>query len=261
MAKSVCDPFQSFKMILPDPGCGQNRHCKRRFRATALPPLLCHGPAFLAIAAMRLRPANEHLLALLVDNSYMCEQVTMTTWDPNNAPLPLRTLARLPMPVRILTVIWLGISLVFYIGAPDSYSNLPTPVSLAISVPMLIVAICLPMFIFWRGCLTILTTVRSVKEGIEFTPKTPKGFAPTIGGIGALNIYMAAYMLTAVWLASLTKSYGLSIALSCVLAVGLGYCLIQRKPHPTDSRILLIGALCITILFGSILATVAMPPT
>lgn len=208
------------------------------------------------------RPRNWRLLVLLVDNPHMCDQCTMMTpFDPNNAPLPLRIAAWLPMPVRVLIVIWLCTSLVFYIGAPNSYANLPTPISLAISMPMIVVGICLPIFIFWRGCLTILTTARSVREGAAFTIKTPKGFAPTIGGIGALNIYMATYMLSAFWLASLTKSYGLSVALSCVLAVGLGYCLIKRKPHPTDSRILLIGGVCVTVLFGGVMATVAVPPT
>lgn len=182
------------------------------------------------------------------------------SFDPNALPSPLRLVARLPMPVRILIVIWLCTSLVFYIGAPDSYANLPPPVSLAIALPMVIVSICLSIFIFWRGCLTILTTVRSVKEGESFKPNAPKGFAPTIGGIGALNICMAIYMLVAFWLASLTKSYGLSVVLSALLAMGLGYCLIKRKPHPTESKILLIGGLCVTVLFGLIMATVAVPP-
>jgi len=182
------------------------------------------------------------------------------TFDPNTLPSPLRLLARLPLPVRILIVIWLCTSLVFYVGAPDSYANLPAPVSLVIALPMMIISIGLSVFILWRGVLTMITTARSVKAGKAFTPKASKGFAPTIGGIGALNIYMAIYMLTAFWLASLTKNYGLSVALSCLLAIGLVYCLLKRKPHPTDAKILLIGGLCVTVLFGVIMATVAVPP-
>lgn len=81
-----------------------------------------------------------------------------------------------------------------------------------------------------------------------------------MGGWGALNIYLIVYASLSFWLAHMTRAYTLSVLLSCLLSGGFLYILIKRRPLRGDVKILLYGGLAATILFGLVMATVAVPP-
>lgn len=175
-------------------------------------------------------------------------------------PIWLRVMERVPFPVRIAATVWLLVSLVFFI-APDVASNLSPALALFVTLPMALVAFGTGLFILWAGANTIGDTVRSVAARKEDSDAPPKRSIAFIGGMGALQIYMMLYMLIGFWLASLSGSYALSTILSALLGVGLGYALFYRKPHPSNVKIFLGGGLFITVLFGILMATVAVPPT
>jgi hypothetical protein len=171
-----------------------------------------------------------------------------------------RLVARTPFPVRILAVIWLALSLAFNLGLPASTANFPPAVRFLILLPMALLSLGLGVFTFWRGCKTIHSTMISVSNRQNVSFKSSRNSTTVIGGLGALQIYMILYMVAAFWLASARKSYGLSVVLSIILAAAIAYALFARKPHPKDVSVFLIGGLLITVLFGIIMATVAVPP-
>jgi hypothetical protein len=172
-----------------------------------------------------------------------------------------RALTAIPLPLRILAVIWLFLSIAFNIGLPGSTANLPPLASFLILLPMAILSIALGLFIFWCGFKTIYAAVLSVRSP-KVDASTPKSHSfYFVGGMGALQIYLIVYMLAAFWLAKASGNYGASVGLSAILVAGISYALVARKPHPKDVKVFLIGGLLITILFGLIMATVAVPLT
>ncbi len=175
------------------------------------------------------------------------------------SPLWLRFMERVPFPVRIAATAWLLISLVFFI-APDLASNLSPALALFVTLPMALVAFGTGVFILWAGAKTIGDTMRSVAARKDDRDAALRRSIAFIGGIGALQIYMMLYMLIGFWLVSISGSYALSTILSALLAAGLGHALFYRKPHPSDVKIFLGGGLFVTLLFGLLMATVAVPP-
>jgi len=179
-----------------------------------------------------------------------------------NSKLPWsKVIEAVPLPFRVLAVIWLVVSFAFNIGLPESTANLPPIAKFVILLPIAILSIAVGLFTFWRGCKTIQAATMSIfshKVG-ESTPKS-QTFS-FIGGMGALQIYLMVFMLAAFWLAEQSGNYGASVALSVLLAAGIGFALFARKPHQKDVKVFLIGGLLITILFGLIMATVAEPRT
>jgi hypothetical protein len=172
-----------------------------------------------------------------------------------------RTLSRTPLVLRAGLIVWLIVSFAFYVGGPSSTVNLPPYVAFLAVLPSAAIALWLSLFIIWRGMGTLLFTLRSISQ--RHQPKTsspPLGFASSVGGWGALNIYLIVYASLSFWLAHMTRSYTLSVALSCVLSVGFIYVLTKRRPLRSDVKILLYGGLAATILFGLIMATIAVPP-
>ena len=181
--------------------------------------------------------------------------------DTSGKPRWSQTLAAIPLPLRILAVIWLCLSLVFNLGSPGSTANLPPITSFLILLPMAVLSIAFGLFIFWCGCKTIHAAILSVRSP-KFDTSTPKNHSLYfLGGMGALQIYLILFMLAAFWLVKASGNYGASVALSAMLVAGISYALVAKKPHPKDVNVFLIGGLLTTIFFGLIMATVAIPPT
>jgi hypothetical protein len=163
--------------------------------------------------------------------------------------------------LRAALVVWLIISFAFYVGAPSSTENLPPYAAFLAMLPSAAIALWLSLFVIWRGMVTIVFALRLISQSPRpEAPLTPVGFAPSVGGWGALNIYLVAYAFPSFWLAQMTGAYALSVALSCLLSGGFLYILIKRRPLRSDVKILLYGGLAATILFALVMATVAVPP-
>jgi hypothetical protein len=179
----------------------------------------------------------------------------------NGKRLWSKVLTAIPLPFRVLLMIWLVVSFASDIGLPGSTANLPPIAKFLILLPMAILSIAIGIFTLWRGCKTIHATTMSIcSPKLEnSTPKSQSFFL--IGGMSALQIYLIGFMLAAFWLAEQSGNYGASVALSVLLAAGIGFALFARKLHPKDVKVFLIGGLLITILFGLIMATVAVPRT
>ncbi|WP_300399445.1 hypothetical protein [uncultured Sphingobium sp.] len=172
-----------------------------------------------------------------------------------------RTLSRTPLVLRAGLVVWLNISFAFYVGGPSSTVNLPPYAAFLAVLPSAAIALWLSLFVIWRGMATILFAWRSISQRSRpEAPSTPVGVAPSVGGWGALNIYLIVYASLSFWLAHMTSAYTLSVVLSCLLSGGFLYILIKRRPLRGDVKILLYGGLAATILFGLVMATVAVPP-
>lgn len=172
-----------------------------------------------------------------------------------------RTLSRTPLVLRAGLVVWLIVSFAFYVGGPSSTANLPPYAAFLTLLPPAAIAIWLALFVIWRGMVTIVYAWRSISRlSPPDTPSNPIGFAPSVGGWGALKIYLIVYALLAFWLAHVTRSYALSVVLSCCLSGGFLYILIKRRPLRSDVKILFYGGLAATVIFGLIMATVAVLP-
>ena len=172
-----------------------------------------------------------------------------------------RTLSRTPLVLRAVLVVWLIVSFAFYVGGPSSTVNLPPYAAFLAVLPSAAIALWLSLFILWRGMGTLIFAFQSISQPHHIeTQSTSLGFASSVGGWGALNIYLIVYASLSFWLAHMTHTYTLSVALSCVLSGGFIYALVKRRPLRSDVKILFYGGLAATILFGLIMATVAVPP-
>lgn len=169
--------------------------------------------------------------------------------------------ARAPLPVRAVLVMWIILSIVFYVGSPEATANLPPFVALLALLPMSVIGLGVAFFLLWRGFGTIAYAVKSIAAKDKADPAPyPNTFGSSVGGWGALNIYLAVYSLAVMWLAHWTGNYAASVSLSSALCLLLAYGLFWRKPHRSDVKILLVGSLIATVLFGTVMATVAVPP-
>lgn len=172
-----------------------------------------------------------------------------------------RLLSGTPLILRAGLVIWMIVSLAFYVGGHSATANLPPYVAFLAVLPTAAIALWIPLLIIWRGIGTLIYAWRSIiQRNQPQTPLIPRGFASSVGGWGALQIYMVLYALLAFWLAHITRAYTLSVILSCVLAGSFIYVLAKRRPFRSDVKILLYGGLAVTSLVGLIMATVAVQP-
>ena len=172
-----------------------------------------------------------------------------------------RTLSRTPWALRVVLFVWLIVSFAFYVGGPSSTVNLPPYAAFLAVLPSATITVWLSLFIIWRGMGTLIFVLRSISQHHQpETPSAPVVFGRSVGGWGALNIYLVAYALLSFWLAHITRTYTVSVALSCVLSGGFIYILAKRLPLRSDVKILVYGGLAITVLLGLIMATVAVVP-
>ncbi|WP_150291621.1 hypothetical protein [Sphingobium estronivorans] len=172
-----------------------------------------------------------------------------------------RIFSRTPLGLRAVLVVWLIVSFAFYVGGPSSTVNLPPYLAFLAILPSAAIALWLSLFIIWRGMGTLIFTLKSISQRHQpETSSTSLGFASSVGGWGALNIYLVVYAPLSFWLAHMTRAYTLSVALSCVLSGCFIYVLIKRRPLRSDVKILLYGGLAATVLFCLIMATIAVPP-
>ena len=168
-------------------------------------------------------------------------------------------LAKVPAPVRFALAGWMLISLAFYLGLPCSTENVPPALRFIVLLPIALISLGLGALILWQGGLTIYRTIFCAVRGVAALGERDDSFSRFIGGVGALNIYLVVYSGTALGLARALGGYTISVILSGLIAITMGFLLFRRGRQPKDVKFFLWGGSLITIVFGILMATMAVP--
>lgn len=111
----------------------------------------------------------------------------------------------------------------------------------------------------WLGGKTIYSVIRNASAQKDIMFNDAWSNSSVVGGLGAVTIYLIVYAFVISWTTEITKAYTASFIISISFAMAIGYALMVRKPHPKDVKLFLIGSLLATVLFGTLMATVAVP--
>ena len=172
-----------------------------------------------------------------------------------------RTVKRIPLPLRLLAAGWMIVSLAFNAGLPSSTDGMSSVVRFIVLLPMALVSLGLGILMVVAGGRTLFRASRSIFRRKGQNPVYHKLVYNFIGCIAASQLYLIGYMLVSASAAERFGNYTSGVALSCLLTVIIAFGLLKRGPHPADVKIFLWVALGATLLFGIIMATVAVPPT
>jgi hypothetical protein len=169
-----------------------------------------------------------------------------------------RFIARVPKPIWALAAMWLMISLVISLTLPNLASQLPIIPAIILILPYRLMMICLGVFFFWRGAITIYRTIQSAagkgKNDLSFTD-TENSF----GVLGALIILLYIFMISILVIRgrALDDIYG--IAFSLLLSGAFGSALAFGRPCPRDVFQFLWMGLAVSL--GSALLFAVTGPT
>lgn len=171
------------------------------------------------------------------------------------------SIERVPKPIRLITAVWLIVSLAFNFGLPSSTANLSPIFRAVLLLPSAVISVGLAIYILWQGGITLWRTGKCGFGNFTSTDGERWLSNAFVGGIGALNIYMVAYFSAVIGISRSLGNYDVTTLMSAAIVAGMILVLFKRKPLPSDVKIFLWSSGIITAFFAVLFITVSAPPT